>query len=73
MLNRRKFIQATALALPLAGCGPQPQPGEQVIGNLTPEQMAAARKSAADFEKLLDAVRKAQVPYAIEPHFYPSL
>jgi hypothetical protein len=74
MLNRRRFIQATTLALPLAGCGPQAKPGEQqTIGNLTAEQMEAVRKRATDFESLLNNVRKAQVPYAMEPQFYPSL
>jgi hypothetical protein len=73
MLNRRRFIQATALALPLAGCTPQPRPDEPAMGNLTREQMEAARKSANDFESLLEAVRKADVPYSVEPLFYPSV
>jgi len=73
MLNRRRFIQATALALPLAGCTSRPAPGEPPVGNLTPEQMQAARKSARDFESLLENIRKAEVAYSIEPHFFPSL
>ncbi|HYR86634.1 MAG TPA: hypothetical protein VE422_21280 [Terriglobia bacterium] len=73
MLNRRGFIQAAALAFPLAGCTSRPAPGEPQIGNLTPEQMETARTSARDFEKLLESIRKAEVPYSLEPHFYPSL
>jgi len=35
--------------------------------------MQAARKSARDFESLLENIRKAEVAYSIEPHFFPSL
>jgi hypothetical protein len=77
MLNRRSFIQAATVALPLAGCssGEDSSPDEPraTIVNLTPELMDAARRDAAQFESALEAVRKADVPYSVEPRFFPSV
>jgi hypothetical protein len=80
MLNRRTFIQAAALALPLASCGSREEaPAESgassgaTIGNLTGEQMDIARRDAAQFERVLEVVRKGEVPYGVEPRFFPSV
>ena len=76
MLSRRKFIQGAVVTLPIAassGCGRGERPKEQAIGNLSPEQMETARKEAAQFENALNAVRKADVPYSVEPRFYPPV
>lgn len=62
MLNRRTFLKATALAVPLAGCTSK---------DTTPHE-EAVRKNAEQFESTLEAVRKADVPYSVEPTFYPS-
>jgi hypothetical protein len=73
MLTRRDFIHATVLTLPLASCARNVQPVEPAIGNLSPQQMENVRKEAAQFETALNAVRKADVPYAIAPRFYPPV
>ena len=77
MLNRRTFIQAATLALPLAGCAARDEPPTQeqsgAIGNLNREQMDAVERDAAQFESALEAVRKFDVPYGVEPRFYPSV
>ncbi|HYR44802.1 MAG TPA: hypothetical protein VER98_17355 [Terriglobia bacterium] len=73
MPTRRHFIQAVAVTLPLAGCGRNVQPQEPAIGNLSPEQMENVHKERAQFENALNAVRKADVPYAIAPRFYPAV
>ena len=77
MLNRRAFIHAAALAAPLAGCATRNEPPTQeqtgAIGNLNREQMDAAERDAAQFEGALEAVRKFDVAYAVEPRFFPSV
>jgi hypothetical protein len=73
MLTRRGFIEAAAVMLPLASCARNIQPSESAIGNLSPEQMENVRKEAAQFETALNAVRKADVPYAVAPRFYPQV
>jgi len=73
MPTRRHFIQAAAVALPLASCGGSVLPKEPAIGNLSPEQMENVHKETAQFENALNAVRKADVPYAIAPRFYPPV
>ena len=73
-MNRRAFIQTTVIALSATGCtSRQTSPQNDVIGNLTPEQMETARRNAAAFESVLETVRDADVPYAIEPEFYRTL
>ena len=74
MLNRRAFIETAVLAIPLAGCARTGTPAEETpIGNLTPQQMAAVRQNAGQFESTLEIVRKADIPYAMEPRFYPTV
>ena len=73
MPTRRHFIQAAAVTLPLAGCARNVPPEEPEIGNLSPEQRENVRKERAQFENLLNVVRKADVPYAIAPRFYPPV
>jgi hypothetical protein len=74
MPTRRHFIQAAAVTLPLAGCSRSvPAPKEPAIGNLSPEQMENVHKESLQFENVLNAVRKADVPYAITPRFYPTV
>jgi hypothetical protein len=70
MLSRRAFIQSAALAIPLASCRAGNVRDETPIGNLTPNQMEIARKNAAQFENTLETIRKADVPYSVEPRFY---
>ena len=73
-MNRRAFIQTAAIALSATSCTPRETPPQNdVIGNLTPEQMETARRNAAAFESVLETVRDADVPYAIEPEFYRTL
>jgi hypothetical protein len=73
MLNRRDFIEAAVMTLPLTACARDTGPKEPPIGNLSPEQMEAVRKEAAQFENALNAVRKADVPYSVAPRFYPPV
>jgi hypothetical protein len=73
MLTRRNFIQAAALTLPLTSCAKDAPPAEPSIGNLSPQQMEAVHKDAGQFENALNAVRRADVPYAVEPRFYPPV
>jgi hypothetical protein len=73
MLTRRDFIQVAAVTLPLASCGRTAALKEPAIGNLSPEQMENVRKEAGQFETALNAVRKADVPYAVAPRFYPPV
>jgi hypothetical protein len=73
MLTRRDFFQTAALTLPLAGCTREAQPQPAPIGKLSPQQMEEVRKEAKQFEQIADVVRKADVPYAIEPRFYPTV
>jgi hypothetical protein len=76
-MDRRSFIQAATLALPLAGCASREDSPAEIqtanIGNLTREQMDVARRDAAQFESVLEVVRKADLPYAVEPRFFPSV
>jgi len=65
MLNRRDFVKIAAVGtLPLAACSASEQPGAED---------EAVRRHAAQFEPVLDAVRKADVPYDVEPLFFVSL
>jgi len=73
MPTRRHFIQAAAVTLPLASCDRNVTSKEPAIGNLSLEQMENVRKERLQFENLLNAVRKADVPYAIAPRFYPPV
>jgi hypothetical protein len=73
MITRRDFLQSAAVTLPLAGCGRDVLPQPPAIGNLSPKEMEDVRKETTQFEKVLDAVRKAEVSYAIEPRFYPTV
>jgi len=76
MLSRRDFIQWAAVTLPLVGssaCAKVAGPQEPAIGDLSPEQMEAARKEAAQFENALNTVRKADVPYSVAPRFCPPV
>jgi hypothetical protein len=73
MLTRRDFIQSAVITLPLAGCARAVPPQPAAIGNLSPQQMEEVRKEITQFEQVLDAVRKSDVPYATEPRFYPTV
>ena len=76
MLNRRDFIEAAVVTLPIVGssaCARYAGPNEPAIGNLSPEQMETVRKETAQFENALNAVRKADVPYSVAPRFYPPV
>jgi hypothetical protein len=76
MLSRRDFIEAAVVTLPMAGssaCARYAGPNEPAIGNLSPEQMQAVRKEAAQFENALNAVRKTDVSYSVAPRFYPPV
>ena len=74
MPTRRHFIQAAAVTLPLAGCGSTvPAPKEPAIRNLSAEQMENVHKESLQFENTLNAVRRAEVPYAVAPRFYPAV
>ena len=76
MLNRRDFIQGAALTLPIVGssaCAKVAGPQEPAIGDFSPEQTAAVRKEAAQFENALNTVRKADVPYSVAPRFCPPV
>lgn len=65
-MNRRSFIASATLAIPLAGCTSNQKKEPD-------SNSAAVEHNAAEFEKVLDVVRKFDVPYAVEPRFYPSL
>jgi len=76
MLNRRDFIQAAVVTLPVVGssaCARYAGPNEPPIGDLSPQQMEIVRKDAAQFENALNVVRKADVAYSVAPRFYPPV
>jgi hypothetical protein len=57
----------------MAGCSRDVVPEPSAIGNLSPEQMGKVRQETVQFEQILDTVRKADVSYAVEPRFYPTV
>ena len=78
-MNRRVFVKITAAALPIAGCTPETPPEDALSktlhktkANLTDEQLRQARQYEQQFQGALEVVRKADVPYVVEPRFYPG-